>query len=138
LFRQVVAVDTARCIAWTGRGGGRVEAVYRGLEAREAASQDLGRFLSSGLGGGAGMSDYIWGYITGVCTVVFGTLMIVMLTSCSTRSIIITPDGINATSSAFLYCPEATVTRIADGNRTADMIGETSGVGAVVTGVLKP
>lgn len=65
-------------------------------------------------------------------------LVALILFGCSTRTIIITPDGINATSSALLYCPEATVIQVQDGNRTADMVGETSGVGAVVTGVLKP
>ena len=65
-------------------------------------------------------------------------LTLLAMAGCSTRSIVITPDGsINATASSFLYCPEASVTRIADGNRTADMVGETSGVGAVVTGVVE-
>lgn len=65
-------------------------------------------------------------------------LVALILFGCSTRTIIITPDGINATPSSFLYCPEATVTRISDGSQTADMVGETSGVGAVVTEALKP
>ena len=65
-------------------------------------------------------------------------LAFLAIAACSTHTIIITPDGINATSTATIYCPEATVIRVIDGNRTVDMIGESSGVGAVVTGVLKP
>jgi hypothetical protein len=62
----------------------------------------------------------------------YAILILLVLCACSTRSIIITPDGINATSTTMLYCPEATVTRVQDGNRTVDMMGETSGVGAAV------
>lgn len=57
------------------------------------------------------------------------------LAGCSTHTISITPHGVNATSAALLYCPEATVIRIADGNRTVDMLSEASGVGAVVQGL---
>ena len=84
------------------------------------------------------LSEFAKGIIIGGIIVAGMIWAIVLLSGCSTRTIIITPEGINATSSSFLYCPEATVTRISDGNRTADMVGETSGVGAVVTEVLKP
>jgi len=63
-------------------------------------------------------------------------ILLLALCACSTRSVIITPDSVNATSSSFLYCPEATVTRIADGNRTVDMIGSESGVGETLTGIV--
>lgn len=48
---------------------------------------------------------------------------------CSARSIVITPGMVNATSTTLLYCPEATVTRVADGNRTVDTSGVETGVG---------
>lgn len=70
-----------------------------------------------------------------VFVIVVGLLFI--LTGCSTHTITITPQGVNATSSAFVYCPEATVIRVQDGNRTVDMLGEASGVGAVVQGVMR-
>lgn len=84
------------------------------------------------------IDDFCKGLLIGGIIVAVMIWAIVLLSGCSTRTIIITPDCINATASSFLYCPEATVTRISDGNRTADMVGETSGVGAVVTEVLKP
>lgn len=84
------------------------------------------------------ISEFSKGLIIGGIIVAGMIWAIVLLSGCSTRTIIITPDGINCTSSSFLYCPEATVTQVHDGNRTADLVGETSGVGAVVTGVLKP
>lgn len=65
-------------------------------------------------------------------------LLALWMCGCSTHTINITPHGVNATSTSLLYCPEATVTRITDGNRTVDVLSETSGVGAVVQGVLKP
>lgn len=66
------------------------------------------------------------------------TAAFLALTACSAHTISIGPDSINATSTALLYCPEATAIRITDGNRTVDMLSEASGVGAVVTEVLKP
>ena len=54
--------------------------------------------------------------------------MLLALTACSTHTIQ-TPT-VNATSSAFLYCPEALVIQI-DGKRVS-MGAESSGVGAVV------
>ena len=65
-------------------------------------------------------------------------LAFLALAACSSHIISITPGCVNATSTATIYCPEATVIRVTDGNRTVDMIGESSGVGAVVMGVLKP
>ena len=65
-------------------------------------------------------------------------LAFLALAACASHTISITPGCVNATSTATIYCPEATVIRVMDGNRTVDMIGESSGVGAVVTGVLKP
>ena len=56
----------------------------------------------------------------------------------STHAISITSEGINATSSSFLYCPEARAISVHDGKKSVDIVGETSGVGAVVTGVLAP
>ena len=57
--------------------------------------------------------------------------------ACSHRTIIITPESINATATTLLYCPEASVTRVQDGNRTVDMLGEKSGVGNAVIGILE-
>lgn len=59
-------------------------------------------------------------------------LVLLALAACSTHTISITPGCVNATSTALLYCPEATVIRVQDGNRTVDVLGEASGVGAVV------
>ena len=69
-----------------------------------------------------------------VLAVVMGAWLAV---GCSTRSIVIAQDGINATSTTLLYCPEASVTRLVDGNRTVDMIGETAGVGATLQGIVE-
>ena len=63
---------------------------------------------------------------------------LLVLAACSTHTISIGPDSINATSMSFLYCPEARIIRAQDGKRTVDMVGESAGVGAAVTGVLKP
>ena len=63
---------------------------------------------------------------------------VLAIAGCSTHTISITPEGVNATSTSFLYCPEARIIRAQDGKRSVDMVGEASGVGAVVTGVLKP
>lgn len=68
----------------------------------------------------------------------FYMFLLSLAVGCSAHTISITPGCVNATSTATIYCPEATVIRVMDGNRTVDMIGESSGVGAVVTGVLKP
>lgn len=65
-------------------------------------------------------------------------LLCIVLAGCSTHTISIGPDSINATSTSFLYCPEARVIRAQDGKRSIDMVGEASGVGAVVTEVLHP
>lgn len=62
-------------------------------------------------------------------------LLAILLFGCSTHTISITPGCVNATSSALLYCPEATVIPVVDGNRTVDMLSEASGVGAVVQGL---
>ena len=69
----------------------------------------------------------------------FAMLVIsLLLAGCSTHTVSITPEGVNATSTSFLYCPEARIIRAQDGKRSVDMVGEASGVGAVVTEVLKP
>lgn len=60
------------------------------------------------------------------------------LLGCATHTISISPTDINATSTTLLYCPSATVLRVHEGNRTVDILSNTSGVGAVVTEVLKP
>ena len=86
--------------------------------------QPIGEFCKGFLLGGTIVAGMIWA--------------IVLLSGCSTHTISITPDCVNATSTATIYCPEATVIRVVDGNRTVDMVGESAGVGAVVTGVLKP
>ena len=62
-------------------------------------------------------------------------LVLLALAACSAHTISITPGCVNATSTALLYCPEATVIRVQDGNRTVDVLGEASGVGAVVQGL---
>ena len=54
---------------------------------------------------------------------------------CSTRSIVITKDCINATSTTLLYCPEASVTSVHDGNRTVDTSGVETGVGETLRGI---
>lgn len=54
---------------------------------------------------------------------------------CSTRSIVITQGTINATSTTLLYCPEASVTHVVDGNRTVDTSGVETGVGETLQGV---
>lgn len=62
-------------------------------------------------------------------------LFAILAAACSTHTISITPGCVNATSTALLYCPEASVIRVQDGNRTVDMLSEASGVGAVVQGL---
>ena len=84
------------------------------------------------------LSEFAKGILIGGIIVAAMIWAIVLLSGCSTHTISITPGCVNATSTATIYCPEATVIRVIDGNRTVDMIGESSGVGAVVTGVLKP
>lgn len=84
------------------------------------------------------MNGFGRGFILGTLVQLLGFLLVVLLSGCSTHTISITPGCVNATSTATIYCPEATVIRVTDGNRTVDMIGESSGVGAVVTEVLKP
>ena len=84
------------------------------------------------------LSEFAKGMFIGGFIVAAMIWAIVLLSGCSTHTISITPDCVNATSTAMIYCPEATVIRVIDGNRTVDMIGESSGVGATVTGVLKP
>lgn len=63
-------------------------------------------------------------------------ITLLALAGCSTHTISIGPDSINATSTSFLYCPEARVIRAQDGKRSVDMVGEASGVGAVVRDVV--
>ena len=87
--------------------------------------QPIGEFCKGFLIGGTIVAAMIW-----------AIWAIVLLFGCSTHTISIAPGCVNATSTATIYCPEATVVRVMDGNRTVDMIGESSGVGAVVTGVL--
>ena len=65
----------------------------------------------------------------------FYASLLVFLPGCSMHTISITPQGVNATSAALFYCPEASVIRVQDGNRTVDMLSEASGVGAVVQGL---
>ena len=84
------------------------------------------------------LDDFCKGFLLGGTIVAAMIWAIILLPGCSTHTISITPGCVNATSTATIYCPEATVIRVIDGNRTVDMIGESSGVGAVVTGVLKP
>ena len=84
------------------------------------------------------LSEFAKGLLIGDSIVAAMIWAIVLLSGCSTHTISITPGCVNATSTATIYCPEATVIRVMDGNMTVDMIGESAGVGAVVTGVLKP
>jgi hypothetical protein len=77
----------------------------------------------------------MWTSLKALAVIAALVLLAVWLFGCSTRAISITPGCVNATSTALLYCPEATVIRVVDGNRTVDMLGEASGVGAVVTGL---
>ena len=84
------------------------------------------------------LSEFAKGMLIGGFIVAAMIWAIVLLSGCSTHTISITPDCVNATSTAILYCPEATVIRVTDGNRTIDMMSEASGVGAVVTEVLAP
>ena len=65
----------------------------------------------------------------------FYASLLVFLPGCSIHMINITPGNVNATSAALFYCPEASVIRVQDGNRTVDMLSEASGVGAVVQGL---
>lgn len=81
------------------------------------------------------MSDFGKGFLLGSLVQLTGFMLVVLLSACSTHTISITPGCVNATSSALLYCPEATVIRVVDGNRTVDMLSEASGVGAVVQGL---
>ena len=83
------------------------------------------------------LDDFCKGLILGGTIVAAMIWAIVLLSGCSTHTISITPGCVNATSTALLYCPEATVIRIVDGNRTVDMLSEASGVGAVVTEVIR-
>lgn len=64
-------------------------------------------------------------------------IILLALCACSARMITITPDCINATSTTLLYCPEASVTRVVDGNRTVDMVGSESGVGETIQGIVE-
>ena len=68
-------------------------------------------------------------------------IALLALSACSTHTI--QTPGVNATATAFLYCPEALVVQV-DGKRV-NMGAESSGVGAVVqalgheaAGVVKP
>lgn len=83
------------------------------------------------------LDDFVKGILVGAAIVAAMIWAIVLLSGCSTHTIRITPQGVNATSTALLYCPEATVLRVQDGNRTVDMLSEASGVGAVVTEVVR-
>lgn len=85
-----------------------------------------------------GFDDFCKGLVLGIFIAVTMIWAIVLLSGCSTHTISITTQGVNATSTAMIYCPEATVIRVQDGNRTVDMLGESAGVGAVVTEVIKP
>ena len=78
------------------------------------------------------LSEFAKGMLLGIFIVVTMIWAIVLLSGCSTHTISITPGCVNATSTAMIYCPEATVIRVTDGNRTVDMVGESSGVGAVL------
>ena len=59
-------------------------------------------------------------------------LAFLALAACSSHIISITPGCVNATSTALIYCPEATVIRVQDGNRAVDLLSEASGVGPVL------
>lgn len=70
-----------------------------------------------------------------ICRVVAAVCIVLVLAAtwvmqgCSTRTLIIHPDGtVNASVTAIGYCPEATVIRAGD----VEMLSEASGVGAVV------
>lgn len=70
-------------------------------------------------------------FAVGMTALVFAA--IIATQGCSTRTLVVMPDGtINATVTSLLYCPEATVIRVQDGNRTVDVMGEASGVGPVL------
>ncbi|MEF2146648.1 MAG: hypothetical protein V3573_14475 [Desulfovibrionaceae bacterium] len=62
----------------------------------------------------------------------FYASLLVFLPGCSLHMINITPGNVNATSAALFYCPEASVIRAQDGNRTVDMLSDESGVGDVL------
>lgn len=79
-----------------------------------------------------GITAGVFMFVVGVSLVV---LVSWLMTGCSTRTLLVAPDGtVNATVTAFGYCPEAT--SITAGK--VKMISEASGVGAVVTEVLRP
>ena len=82
------------------------------------------------------ISDFAKGMLIGGIIVAGMIWAIVLLSGCSTHMISITPGSINATSTALLYCPEATVIRVQGGNRTVDMIGSESGVGETLPGIV--
>lgn len=83
------------------------------------------------------ISEFAKGMLIGAAIVCAMIWAIVLLSGCSHRAIVITPGMVNATSTTLLYCPEATVTRVQDGNRTVDMVGDGSGVGPTLKGIVE-
>lgn len=81
------------------------------------------------------INEGLWTWLKRLALVAGIALLALRLTACSTRSIVITPGTINATSTTLLYCPEASVTRVVDGNRTVDTSGVETGVGETLKGV---
>ncbi len=74
------------------------------------------------------MSEFAKGLLIGIAVTTATIWAIILLSGCSTHTIQTT--GVNATSTAVLYCPEALVIRIDNG--TVTLGAESAGVGTVV------
>ena len=81
------------------------------------------------------MSEFCKGMLTALA-IMAAVVVVIMLASCSMHVVNITPGSVNATSAALLYCPEASVIRVQDGNRTVDMLSDESGVGKTLVGIV--
>lgn len=86
----------------------------------------------------ADLAAGMWDSCKLLAALVATILATMWMLGCSMHTVYITPADINATSAALLYCPAATVLRVHEGNRTVDILSNTSGVGAVVTEVMHP
>lgn len=71
-------------------------------------------------------------FAVGMTALIFAA--IIATQGCSTRTLVVMPDGtVNASVTAVGYCPEATLIRAG----SVEMISEASGVGAVVRDVVE-
>lgn len=84
------------------------------------------------------MNSFFKGILTGLF-ISAAILACMISSSCATRTVSISPDGtMNATSTVLLYCPAAEATKLTDGNRAAETLSDSSGVGSVIKELLEP